>query len=100
MPGNILMARCDCGFERQLSPGATYEKLSVIAYTADGHDLITVDSEQAKKESLVVIKDPRLEEEWAGEIWRGAPSYGPWGPHKCPSCGQQYLRLEFGGWWD
>jgi hypothetical protein len=100
MPGHILVARCNCGFERELCPGATVERLRVIAYTADGCDLITIESEQAKNESLTVIKDPRLEEEWLGETWRGPPSYGPWGPYRCPSCGQQSLRLEFRGWWD
>ncbi|SRR6266700_400968 len=100
VPGNILIAQCDCGFERELSPGATVEVLQVIAYTADGRDLITIESEQAKREALTVIKDPRLEEEWLGETWLGPPSYGPWGPYRCPSCGQLRLRLRFGGWWD
>ena len=100
MPGHLLVARCDCGFERSLSPGATVEQLQVIAYTADRRDLITIGSEQAKNESLKVVKNPRLEEEWLGETWRGPSSYGPWGPYRCPSCGQQTLGMEFSGWWD
>ena len=50
MPGHILVAHCDCGFERELWPGASVEHLHVIAYTADGHDLITIESEQANNE--------------------------------------------------
>jgi hypothetical protein len=92
VPGHILVARCDCGFERELSPGATIEQVQVIAYTADGRDLITIESEQAKNESLTVIEDPCLKEE--------SPSFGPWGPYRCPSCGQQTLRMEFSGNWD
>jgi hypothetical protein len=38
--------------------------LQVIAYAADGRDLITIENEQAKQEALTVIKDPRCEEEW------------------------------------
>ena len=59
MPGNILTARCDCGgFQREPWPGATVTHLKVIAYSADGRDLITVESEQAKLEGLRVIKTP------------------------------------------
>ena len=92
VPGHILVARCDCGFERELAPGATEVRSQVIAYTADGRDLITIECEQANNEALTVIENPRLEEE--------SPSFGPWGPYRCPSCGQQSLRMEFGGWWD
>jgi hypothetical protein len=100
MPGNILVARCECGFERKLWPGATIEHLRVIAYSADGRDLVTVERQEAEKQSLAVIEDPRLEEEWLGETWRGPPSWGPWGPYRCPSCGQQSLHITFGGQWD
>jgi hypothetical protein len=91
VPGHILVTQCDCGFECGLSPGATVEQLYVIAYTADGRDLITIESEQAKNESLTVIDDPCLKE---------AGRDGPWGPYRCPSCGQQTLRMEFSGFWD
>lgn len=100
MPGHILVAVCDYGFESELLPGATVEHLRVIAYTADGRGSITIDSEQAKKEALTGIKYPRIEEEWAGQTWRGLASYGPWGPYRSPSCGQQALRMEFRGHWD
>jgi hypothetical protein len=92
MPGHILLGRCVCGFERKLWPGATAEHSRVIAYTADGRDLITIESEQATNQSLAVIKDPRFEDEW--------PSYGPWGPYRCPSCVRRALRMEFSGFWD
>jgi hypothetical protein len=100
MPGHLIDAFCDCGFECELSPGSTIEQLYEIAYTADGRDLITIESEKAKNESLTVIEDPRLEEEWLDGTWRGPPSNGPWGPYRCPSCGQQILRMEFRGYWD
>ena len=35
MPGHLLDAKCNCGFERRLTPGATLSELYVIAYSAD-----------------------------------------------------------------
>src|SRR5688572_10804962 len=62
MPGNILIARCECAFERQLSPGATVEELQVMAYTADGRDLTTIESEQARRDALILSELKRSEE--------------------------------------
>ena len=102
VPGHILIAQCECGFERELWPGATFETLRVIAYTADGRDLITIESEEAKRRFLTVIENPRLKEimeaEEKGQF--GIPARGPWGPYGCPSCGQQSLQLEHRGNWD
>jgi hypothetical protein len=46
------------GFERNLTPGATIDVLRVIAYTTDGSDLVTIDSEKAETVNLTVIEDP------------------------------------------
>ena len=56
MPGRILRAECDCGFERDLSPGATNGGGGhVIAYADDGTDLTTFDASVARKKKLVVL---------------------------------------------
>jgi hypothetical protein len=94
MPGFTLIAKCGCGFERVLSPGASFDHGYVIAYTANGRDLETVESEKAKRESLTVIEDPCLEAE---ERTFGA---GPYGPYQCPSCGKHSLEMQQIGFWD
>jgi len=99
MPGHIFQAKCACGFQRRLSPGASIDHLHVMAYTADGRDLITIESEQAESQSLVTVKDPYLEAE-RNRPWLENPSYGPWGPYRCSSCGQQSLQLWHIGFWD
>jgi len=68
--------------------------LYVIVYTPDGRDLQTVESEKAKRESLTVINDPRLD---AAERTFGA---GPYGPYRCPGCGKQSLLMWQDGFWD
>jgi hypothetical protein len=93
MPGPILLAKCACGFERDLSPGTQLRSpndLRVIAYTADERDLVTVDNEEAQKLHLTVIEDPYIKAE-TGE---------PWGPYRCPGCGQRSLQLCHTGFWD
>lgn len=95
MPGHILTARCACGFDCMLYPGATMTELHVVAYSADGCDLITIDSKEAKQRSLQVLEDPSLDPE--GETGIGA---GPWGPYRCPACGQNKLQMGQCGFWD
>ena len=94
MPGHIVVARCACQFERSLQPGASIEHLYVIAYTPNGRDLKTFESEKAKRESLTVINDPCLD---ADVRTFGA---GPYGPHRCPGCGKQSLLMWQVGFWD
>ena len=87
MPGHLVSARCACQFERGLRPGATIEHWYVIAYTSDGRDLETVESEKAKREKLTVIRDPCLD---ADVRTFGA---GPYGPYRCPRCEKQSLLM-------
>jgi hypothetical protein len=42
MPGHNMLGKCACGFERKLAPGATINTLRVMAYSADGRDLVTI----------------------------------------------------------
>lgn len=51
MPGLMINASCNCGYEITLSPGATLIDLFVMAYSEDGNNIITV------KESIVVEKN-------------------------------------------
>ncbi len=102
MPGHILDAKCACGFERKLRPGvSTVQDFQgyVMAYSANGRDLLTVKTQNAESESLVTVKDPYLEAE-LNRPWLENPSHGPWGPYRCPSCGKQSLQLWHTGYWD
>jgi hypothetical protein len=90
----MVLARCACQFERILKPGATFERLNVIAYTPNGRDLETVESEKAKRESLTVVNDPCLDAEVRTF---GA---GPYGPYRCPRCEKQSLLMWQAGFWD
>src|SRR4029077_16529256 len=99
MPGHILTAKCACGFEQGVSPGATLSEPGVIqshviAYAANGRGLVTIESDDAARANLTVIKDPALAAEWFDA--RNAS----WGPYRCPKCVNESMRLWFGGNWD
>jgi hypothetical protein len=98
MPGHVLSAKCTCGFEREVAPGATVNQLRVIAYTADGCDLVTVESEKAKAANLTVIEDPWLKAQEAAPYVSFDSSWGP--PYQCPRCTQDSLQLRPTGLWD
>jgi len=98
MPGPILLAKCACGFERCLSPGAHLGgSLSVIAYAANERDLVTVNEEEAQKARLIIIEDPYIK---AVTQDPGGFHWGPWGPCRCPGCEQTSLLLLRSGVWD
>jgi len=61
VPGHIVVARCACKFERSLQPGASVEHLYVIAYTPDGRDLKTVESEKAVNIAFIKFTGSRNE---------------------------------------
>jgi hypothetical protein len=99
MPGHILHAKCACGFERELSPGASRTGLYVIAYTADADDLVTIDSRETESNSLTVIEDPLLEEQKRDRFF--IPNCkSSWGPHYCPACKKSSLRIWPRESWD
>lgn len=102
MPGHILHAGCVCGFERELCPGATYNGGRVIAYTANGRDLRTVDWDIAAKEQLVVLRDPCLldpdDPDYFDRLF--AVQLESHGPFRCPRCGKDSLLMRFAGFWD
>jgi hypothetical protein len=97
MPGYILHAKCVCGFERELWPGATISELRVMAYTADGLDLVTVESQEAASDKLTVIEDPCIKASEENPLNR---SWGPWGPYRCPACRKKSLQIWQCGYWD
>ena len=99
MPGHIFQATCACGFRRELQPGATITELFQIAYSANGADIITIDSREAGLKSLVVIEDPWLVAEQDGE-YVNPPWEEGWWPYRCPACGENKLRLLPAGVWD
>ena len=97
MPGHILSAKCTCGFERELSPGASVDDLYLIAYTAD--DLVTIESENAKTAGLTVTEDPWLKAQEADSF--ALPRFdSSWGPYRCPRCAENWLWLWPIGHWD
>jgi hypothetical protein len=107
MPGNIVSARCRCGFERDLRPGATWSQekgsvLWVMAYE-DG-DLRTADADYAAAKKLEVIKDPFTGDLSPADVTRlRLPVwlrrfFGP--SYRCPSCGRKRLKLTEVGLWD
>jgi hypothetical protein len=67
-----------------------------MAYSADGTDLQTEDTEVIKSEGLEAISDPFLsEDETAAES-----RFETQGPYLCPRCKGLTLNLRFGGFWD
>jgi hypothetical protein len=99
MPGHILCAKCACGFERELSPGASTAELYVIAYTADADDLVTIESRKAAMSNLAVIEDPWLKMQESDPF--AIPSFdSSWGPYQCPGCSKESLHLWPRGHWD
>lgn len=112
MPGHLLRANCPCGFDRELSPGATFDGLYVMAYTEDGKDLKTFNDESAKQRGLAVLADPCLmnekEEERLLEL-DDADEFSDrmqalmeqeHGPYRCPTCGEATLFISYIGSWD
>lgn len=101
MPGHIIHAECVCGFECELHPGATYDTGRVIAYTADGTDLGTVDQDTAARERLVVLPDPYLLDLDGDDLERFfSVKDETHGPFRCPRCGNDSLLISFAGHWD
>jgi hypothetical protein len=99
MPGHILQAKCACGFERELQPGASITALYVIAYTADGHDIVTIDSREAERNVLTVIDDPWLNAQEKDQFT--SPRFNSsWGPYRCPACEGSSLQIWPRGFWD
>jgi len=99
MPGHILHAKCTCGFERELWPGASITELYVIAYSTDARDLMTIESQKAKADHLMVIEDPWLKAQRIDPY--AIPSFdSAWGPYRCPSCAKDSLQLWPSGNWD
>lgn len=110
MPGNLIGARCRCGFQRKLSPGSRRGAdrfiSHKIAYSADGNDLSTKEDEVVKSMGLRTIEDPFIpnyNRDDSQEIFeyehfkkRGIPQ----GPHICPRCKSISLMLHFSGKWD
>lgn len=103
MPGHMLNASCLCGYETGLSPGASMmtNSSTVIAYTADLSDLITIDEDLASKAKLKTIADPALD----ADPMERTPIMGDefekgWGPYLCPECKRKTLRIFFCGNWD
>jgi hypothetical protein len=92
----MFYAKCDCGFDRELSPGATLSEYYVIAYTAEASDLITIEYREAERANLTVIEDPYLKEDPLSSL--GFDSL--WGPYRCPGCKKLSLQLSLRGYWD
>ena len=94
----------------------------VMAYTADGCDLITITCLEAEKAGLKIIRDPWLDAQTRAEKaalkiirdpWLKAQALAGkipmpclslsgqnWGPYHCPSCGNHRLQLLARGNWD
>jgi len=87
-----MLAKCACGFERELAPGATINTLRVMAYSADGRDLVTIESGEAESAGLRLLEDPWVKGD--DLIRRGS------GPYRCPRCEAVSLQLEPIGFWD
>src|SRR5262249_4339822 len=97
MPGHILHAECACGFWRELTPGSSISNLYVIAYTADGEDLVTIESGEAERATLTALEDPWLKAQNDDPL---SPSFeASWGPYRCPRCGRERLQLSPWGFW-
>jgi hypothetical protein len=103
LPGHILRAQCDCGFECELYPGANKDGVGrVIAYTNDGTDLRTFDQDAAARKQLIVLRDPFLldpdEHDYFERLLSVKAQFHA--PFRCPSCGKDSLLIRFAGHWD
>ena len=99
MPGHILNAKCACGFDRELHPGASVTDLYVIAYTADARDLVTIAKREAESADLNLIDDPWLKEKERNPYF--IPDFkSAWGPNRCPECKKSSLQIWPRGSWD
>jgi hypothetical protein len=86
-------------FRTGAGPGASLTELYVIAYTANGCDLVTVDSRDAETQGLSVIDDPWLKGQEQSPFV--SPRWDtPWGPYRCPGCRDHRLQLWPRGHWD
>lgn len=87
MPGVGSIAECTCGYETHVRHGQYLTKglpLLVVAYSADGHGLISILKSDAEAQGL----------EFIGKYPRG-PGY------KCPNCGNPTLSFRNSGLtWD
>lgn len=99
MPGHLLHAKCNCGFERELQPGASITTLYVIAYTADTRDLVTIDCREAESNALTVIEDPLLKEK-EKDAYFISRFDSSWGPYRCPACEESSLQIWQSRFWD
>jgi hypothetical protein len=74
---------------------------TVIAYTADLSDLITIESDLASKAKLKTIEDPALDADPLERMpMMGDEFEKGWGPYLCPECKRKTLRIFFCGNWD
>lgn len=105
MPGLMINATCNCGYDITLSPGATLIDLFVMAYSEDGKNLITVKESVAVEKKLKTISDPFVEE----KIIIGGPEElknyleelgQPLRGYDCPKCKTGNLELHEIGSWD
>lgn len=105
MPGLMINASCNCGYEITLSPGATLIDLFVMAYSEDRNNIITVKESIAIEKKLKIILDPFA----AQKVIIGGPEElkdyleelgQPAGGYDCPKCKKGNLELHEIGSWD
>jgi hypothetical protein len=119
MPGNIIIANCDCGYETLLYPGYNdfIHQRAVIAYSKDKTDIDTFDEKTIENNNLEIVKDPFLysddDNDFIDEldadnisedqmerlkaiILNKDEKKGIW----CPKCNNYTLRLNIRGNWD
>lgn len=104
MPGHIIKAKCSCGYEKELMPGAGGfgGKSYAIAYSEDMNRIGTYEGSIAKRESLVTIKDPFLDDSKLFEFDDESDNSKRGDTNKilCPRCKNKELRMLFLGFWD
>lgn len=103
MPGHIIEAKCDCGYEKTMMPGAGGIDLKnyVMAYSENGRTLNTYEKEKAEHQGLTIIRDPFLDDFIIDD---NAIEDVPLAKNRtileCPRCNKHSLHLKLSGLWD
>ena len=121
MPGNIVVATCGCGYEKELSPGFAFgaDQSYSIAYNQGGNELDTFEESIIDRDNLERVADPFVmsdeEDEFVDTLdpenikpeemdkLREAifgRYTGNMRPIKCPRCKNVSLFLHQRGHWD
>lgn len=121
MPGNIVVATCGCGYEKELSPGFAFgaDQSYSIAYNQGGNELDTFEEGIIDRDNLERVADPFAmsdedddfidsldpdnikpeEMDKLSESILGTDAE-KLHPIKCPSCKNISLFLHHRGHWD